>query len=123
MAISVEFEGWVNDIKRTDWGAFVTVAHDQRAKNQQTGEWETVGKDYIDVSVNAELLPIVESAKLIRVSGNLKASAYVGKDGTAKPALKVNAQEIAPVERGQRDAAATLTKSFGATPVDEEMPF
>lgn len=125
MAITIQFEGWVNEIKATEWGAFVTVAHDQRAKNDATGEWETIGKDYVDVSVKRDLLPIVENAKVISVVGTLKAGAFIKRDGTAGVSLKVNAKEIAPVERGSRQSSAPsqgFTAPAGWTPV-EDAPF
>lgn len=128
MAISIEFEGWVNEVKPTEWGAFVSVAHSQRAKNA-AGEWETVGKDYLDVAVNAELLPAIEGADIVRVVGTLKAGAYVKKDGSAAPSLKVSAKEITPVVRDQRNAPAPSRidamgnlANFGAMPV-EDAPF
>ena len=131
MAITVEFEGWVNEVKPTEWGAYVTVAHQQRAKNETTGEWETVGKDYLDVSVKRDLLPAIEGAKVVRVVGTLKAGAFIKRDGTAGASLKVNAREISPVERGTAPtspaapvaASASDWASFGATPILGDDPF
>lgn len=131
MAITVEFEGWVNEVKPTEWGAYVTVAHQQRAKNETTGEWETVGKDYLDVSVKRDLLPAIEGAKVVRVVGTLKAGAFIKRDGTAGASLKVNAREISPVERSIAPtspsapvaASAADWASFGATPISGDDPF
>lgn len=122
MAVKVEFEGWVNEVKVFDWGTVLKVSHDQRAKND-AGEWETIGKDYFDVTVTAEQASAIAAAKVIKVAGTLKVGTYVKKDGTNGVALKVRAQEVSPVERGFKgDPVATVTQILKPTAV-EDIPF
>lgn len=101
MAIKVDFEGWVNEVKSFDWGTVLRVTHDQRAKND-AGVWETVAKDYIDVTVTPDLLQALGDSKVVRVLGSLKVSTYPKKDGTTGVALKVRASELVPVQRGAK---------------------
>lgn len=118
MAVKVEFEAWLNEIKTFDWGYVAKVAHDQRAKNA-AGEWETVGKDYIDVTITSDQLAGIDGALKVRVEGTLKADAYISKDGIARANLKVRATDIRPVDRNQ-DPVATVKNILG--PV-EDVPF
>lgn len=46
---------WVNEIKEFDWGYAVKIAEDQRAKNAETGQWETVEKTKFDLTVPREI--------------------------------------------------------------------
>ena len=125
MAIGVEFEGWVNETKTFSWGTILKVTHDQRAKNDATGEWETVGKDYIDVVVTDELLAKVGDAKLVSVKGTAKIETYTKKDGTTGAGIKVRAKDINPVERGaRRDPVEVVREVLApATYEDTEIPF
>lgn len=119
MAIKVEFEGWVNEAKVFDWGTVLKVTHDQRAKND-AGEWETVSKDYIDVTITPEQASAIASAKVVRVAGTLKVGTYEKRDGSTGIALKVRAQEVAPVERGfKADPVSVVKNILGA----EDAPF
>lgn len=118
MSIKVSFEGWVNEVKNFDWGNVLRVTHDQRSKNALTGEWETTGKDYIDVTVTNEQLSYINGAKVVSVTGSLKVGTYAKKDGSTGVALKVRAIEIQPVERGSRSVASQIPD----IPV-EDMPF
>jgi single-stranded DNA-binding protein len=121
MAIKVEFEGWVNDRAVFDWGTVLKVTHDQRAKNA-AGEWETVGKDYIDVTVTPDQARAVASAKVVKVSGSLKVGTYDKRDGSKGVSLKVRATDVAPVERGFKADPVSVVKSVLA-PESEELPF
>lgn len=103
MAITVEFEGWLNDVKQFDWGHVLKVSHDQRAKNEATGEWETVGKDYIDVTVTPEQFAAVNGARKVRVIGSLKVSTFNKSDGSTGVALKVRAKDVTRIEKGADD--------------------
>lgn len=108
MAIAVEFEGYVNEIKTFDWGKVAKVTHQQRAKNNATGEWETVGKDYIDVTI-PEGLPVPDQNTIVRVAGNLKVNLYDKTDGSKGLSMKVRAQDIRTVtRRRQSDAEAEI---------------
>lgn len=127
MALKIEFEGYANEVKTFGWGAVVKMTHSQRAKNKDSGVWETVGKDYVDVVLpegfNADL---IKEGMILNVLGTFKVETYEKRDGTTGVSLKVRATEIEQVERqGQRatsDAGATLT-SMGAAAIDNEMPF
>lgn len=126
MAVNVIFEGFVNEVKPFSWGTVAKVSHSQRAKNDATGQWETVGKDYFDVTL-PEGVSIPEG-ELVRVEGTLKVGTYDKKDGTTGVALKVRAQSIRKVERGNRDAVAAAKEVLAPVPdswtaVDTELPF
>lgn len=110
MAINIEFEGYVNEVKGFSWGWVAKVAHSQRAKNEQTGQWETVGKDYIDVTLPDGVN--VNENTIVRVKGTLKVGTYEKKDGTTGVALKVRAQEVTPVERGGNNTPAGIPTSW-----------
>lgn len=120
MAIKVNFEGWLNEVKPTDWGAYATVAHDRRAKNDATGEWETVGKDYVDVSIPAEFLYRIEGANRVFVEGTVReVGAYLSKDGTAKAALKVRATNVVRIEVNRREEAPVAPAAPASAPVND----
>lgn len=103
MALNIEFEGYVNEVKTFDWGRVAKLSHAQRAKNQTTGEWETVGKDYIDVTLPDDAISPTENT-IVNVRGSLKVSTYQKLDGTTGVGMKVRAKEISPVVRGSRPA-------------------
>jgi hypothetical protein len=115
MALQIEFEGFVQDVRNFDWGTVVVVAHNQRAKSA-SGQWETVGKDYIDVTFDG-VTP--EKDTLVKVKGTLKVSTYAKKDGSTGVALKVRASELYPFNRGDAIAA---TKDI-LEPLDPSLPF
>jgi single-stranded DNA-binding protein len=108
MAINVEFEGYANEVKSFSWGNVVKVSHNQRAKND-AGQWETVGKDYFDVTLPEGTS--VQENTLVKVTGTLKVGTYDKKDGTTGVALKVRAQSVQPVQRG------------GSAASDDGLPF
>ena len=93
MAVSVEFEGFVNDVRQFDWGVVYDVSHRQVTKDA-SGEWETAGYDYFSVTVsehNAE----VEKDVRVKVKGTLKTKRYDKKDGSGKAvALNVRASSV-----------------------------
>lgn len=121
MAIKVEFDAWINDVKSFDWGTVLKVSHDQRAKNEQSGEWETVGKDYLDVTVTAEQLSMIGDAKLVHVVGTLKkGNVFTKKDGSQDIDLKVRATELSPIQRNKPAEPSGWDKPAIA---DEDMPF
>ena len=126
MAVNVIFEGFVNEVKPFSWGTVAKVSHSQRAKNDATGQWETVGRDYFDVTLPEGVT--VPEGELVRVEGTLKVGTYDKKDGTTGVALKVRAQSIRKVERGPRDAVAAAKEVLAPIPdswtaVDTELPF
>lgn len=129
MALKIEFEGYVNEVKNFSWGAVVKMSHSQRAKNKDTGLWETIGKDYIDVVLpegfNAAQ---INEGMILNVFGTFKVETYPKNDGSTGVAIKVRATDVSNVERqsgyaAKPDAGAAL-RSVGATPVaPEDMPF
>jgi hypothetical protein len=126
MAVNVVFEGFVNEVKPFSWGTVAKVSHSQRAKNDATGQWETVGKDYFDVTLPEGVT--IPEGELVRVEGTLKVGTYDKKDGTTGVALKVRAQSVRKVERGNRDAVAAAKEVLAPVPdswtaVDTELPF
>jgi RPA family protein len=124
MAIKVEFDGWVNEVKVFDWGTVLKVSHDQRSKNAQTGEWETTGKDYFDITVTPEQASAVSAAKVIHVVGNIrKIETFEKRDGSVGVSVKVRAVEVSPVERGFKgDPVATVTNIL-APVASDDLPF
>jgi len=126
MAVNVIFEGFVNEVKPFSWGTVAKVSHSQRAKNDATGQWETVGRDYFDVTLPEGVT--IPEGELVRVEGTLKVGTYDKKDGTTGVALKVRAQSVRKVERGPRDAVAAAKEVLAPVPdswtaVDTELPF
>lgn len=92
MALKIEFKGYVNDIRDFDWGKVIVIAHDQR--KLVDGEWQSVGKDYIDVTYDG---PAPDKDTLVFVRGNLKVGTYPKRDGTTGVSLKVRAEEVSLV--------------------------
>lgn len=123
MALTIEFEGFVNEVKVFNWGTVVKMSHAQRAKNDATGLWETVGKDYLDVTWPADAAVPAENS-VVRVKGTLKSpTTFEKRDGSHGVSLKVRGQEVSAVERRGNDFAAPAADafaSFGATPVEDE---
>jgi len=124
MALKIEFEGYVNEVKTFGWGSVIKMTHSQRAKNKDSGQWETIGKDYLDVVLpegfNAEQ---VQEGMILSINGTFKVETYPKRDGSTGIAIKVRATDIEKVDRQgtpkASDAGATLT-SMGA---QEDMPF
>jgi hypothetical protein len=124
MALKIEFTGWITDTKTFDWGTVLVVSHDQRAQNA-AGEWETVGKDYLDVTVTPEHLAAIGEAKLVQVIGNLKkGKVYSKKDGSQDMDLKVSALEVTPIQRNPQVVASPKASGWDLPAVaDEDIPF
>ena len=101
MALSLTFTGFVEEAKTFDWGSVVTVSHANRKKNAE-GKWETVSRDYIDVTVDplSEFTWLLDSKKGTRVTvtGNLRISTYEKRDGGSGIALKVWPQSVIAAE-------------------------
>lgn len=123
MAINVVFEGYVNETKAFSWGNVAKISHSQRAKNDATGQWETVGKDYFDVTLPEG--SNVAEGQLVTVTGTLKVGTYEKRDGGTGISLKVRAQTVAEVDRGQRavNVVKDVLAPAGWEPVETELPF
>lgn len=123
MALQLVFEGYVNEVKQFSWGTVARMSHAQRAKDDATGEWTTVSRDYLDVT-----LPEGASAAegdILRVEGTLKVGTFEKRDGTQGISLKVRAQNIDKVMRtGTAAAPATPVEApAGWEPISESVPF
>lgn len=105
MALSLTFTGFVEEVKTFDWGSVLVVSHSNRQKNQSTGEWETISRDYIDVSIDpaSEWAWALDAQKgqRVTVTGNAKLSTYPKKDGDHGVRIKVWPKEIDTVESAQ----------------------
>lgn len=101
MAVEVSFRGFVNQVRKYDWGTVYTVVHKQ-SKQTSPNNWETVGKDYFSV-VGPEGF---QENDLVDVTGTLKAELYDKKDGSGKGlGLRVTAKSMVRAERGSGKAA------------------
>ena len=129
MALNIEFEGFVNEVKTFDWGTVARMSHSQRAKND-AGQWETIGKDYLDVTLPAG--ETVAEGGLVKVKGTFKVSTFDKKDGTTGIAIKVRAQEVSVViPRGSDRQPGGNTQHIENkwavpgdwTPLSDEAPF
>lgn len=94
MAIQVEFEGYVNEARKFDWGTVYNVSHRQVIKNA-AGQWETAGYDYFDVQGPEGF---VKDDK-VKVKGTLKTRRFDKKDGSKGLALQVRATSMERVEK------------------------
>lgn len=117
MAIEVTFTGWLNDKKEFDWGTVLKMSHSVRRKDEQ-GDWQTVGKDFIDVIVDKnkmtefrEVLTTDGPARL-EVTGNAKPAHYTNKDGEVVTYLKVWPKFIEVEQQG----SASQVPAFDETP-------
>jgi single-stranded DNA-binding protein len=102
MAITVQFTGFLQEVRHFDWGSVVEIAHTNRKKNQ-AGEWETVSTDYIDVVIDIaekegyrHIFELPKSTRLA-VNGRMKFNVYTKQDGTPGAKMKVWAEEIESV--------------------------
>ena len=115
MAVQVEFEGYVKEIKPFNWGTVYTVAHRQVTKNAQD-QWETAGYDYFEVSVEAGG-PKLEDDSKVKVVGTLKTKRFDKRDGSKGVALKVWAKSIEPMEK-----PASVSEMQGIWPEVKQIP-
>jgi len=97
MAVKVEFEGYVNEVKQFDWGTVYDVGHRQVIKNA-AGQWETAGYDYFNVSVPKGTPDIAKDSK-VKVKGTLKTKRFDKKDGSKGVALQVRAESVEAMEK------------------------
>ena len=97
MAVRIEFEGYVNEVKPFDWGTVYNVGHRQVIKNA-AGQWETAGYDYFDVSVQKGTPEIAKDTK-VKVKGTMKTKRFDKRDGSKGIALQVRAESIEPMEK------------------------
>lgn len=101
MALSLTFTGFVEEAKTFDWGSVVTVSHSNRKKND-AGQWETVSRDYIDISVepNSDFAWLLRAEKGTRITatGNARISTYEKRDGGAGVRIKLWPTDVQAAE-------------------------
>ena len=84
--------GWLNDVKKFDWGVALKLAVDVRKKNQQD-EWETTDKTVYDVT--ADSVPNLDGVRQVTVTGRVVATAtFEKRDGSTGSAIRVRATEV-----------------------------
>ena len=83
--------GWLNDTKTFDWGNVGKVAVDQRRKNDDTGEWETVDKTVYDVVYEGNFPDAKQATVTGRITGT---NVYEKRDGTTGFSIKVRADSV-----------------------------
>lgn len=98
MAIQIEFTGYINEVKKFEWGTVYDISHAQRQQTEG-GEWETAGYDYF--SVIGE--PGFEKNQRVVVRGRLKTKRYETKTGDKATKLEVRAESIDPVSANKND--------------------
>ena len=99
----IEVTGWLNDVKRFDWGVALKVGVDVRKKNHQD-EWETVDKTVYDVTTDE--VPDVEGAKQVTVTGRITGTnTFTKRDGSTGASVKVRATRIVSVGDKVQEAA------------------
>jgi len=104
MAMELTFTGWLNDVKNFDWGTVLKMSHSVRRKDE-AGNWETVGKDFIDVIIEpskrdefAHALSAPVPCRMA-VTGNTKPAHYVNNTGDTVLYMKVWANAIEVLEQ------------------------
>ena len=110
------------------------VAVNDRARNQQTGEWEDRA-NFVDCVVfgkRAEALAgMLAKGQRVAIDGRLRYSSWEAQDGSRRSKLEVVVEEIefmSPRQGGGRQAApaaaAPATSAAGAGDLyDEDIPF
>jgi single-stranded DNA-binding protein len=91
MAVDVSFTGYVQEVKVFGWGVVAKVVHNQ-VKKSPSGEWETVGKDWFDVTLPDGVT--VEKNQRVTVTGRFKSREYTRKDGSKGLSLEVRASAV-----------------------------
>ena len=125
------------ELRATQGGASVLrvgLAVDDRARNQQTGEWEDRA-NFVDCVVfgkRAEALAgMLAKGQRVAIDGRLRYSSWEAQDGSRRSKLEVVVEEIefmSPRQGGGRQAApaavAPATSAAGAGDLyDEDIPF
>ena len=125
------------ELRQTSGGMQVLrfgVAVNDRAKNQQTGQWEDRPNfvDCVAFGARAEgLARVLRKGMRVAVDGQLRYSSWQAQDGTRRSKLEVVVEEIefmSPRQGGGRQAApaaaAPATSAAAAGDLyDEDIPF
>jgi hypothetical protein len=95
--IKVEFTGYVNEILPFDWGTILKVSHQQQKQNDQ-GQWETVGYDRFDVVLQKDDIAPAQGS-IVTVTGRMKSKEFDRRDGSKGMALEVRADSVTLFKR------------------------
>jgi|DEB0MinimDraft_6_1074348.scaffolds.fasta_scaffold26642_2 single-stranded DNA-binding protein len=98
MAINIQFDGFIEDVREFDWGRVFNVSHTQWKKTGE--EFEAIGKDYLDVTTDDAHADGAEAGDKIRVTGRLKTKRFNKKDGSTGIALNVRAESFEILKKG-----------------------
>lgn len=130
MAIQIEFQGFINEVKNFEWGTVYNVSHNQVRKTPQ-GTWETIGRDYFSVIAPDGTPSLTENSR-VNVKGRMKTKTFEKRDGTKGTSLEVRAEEISVLTQGtqredKRNEAAVNavwpTVNAGQGTIEEMAPF
>jgi hypothetical protein len=123
MTATITVTGWLNEIKEFDWGRVFTVSESIRAKNPD-GEWETIGRNYWDVTIPTDVMTgnLAKDDQIVVTGYFSKGKPFTRKDGTLDIGLKVRATHVSRYEREEQATAPAPTRPnvpSGWTAVDD----
>jgi len=121
MAVNIEFQGFVNEIKSFHWGTVYEISHNQVRKDHQ-GEWETVGRDYFSVIAPDGLEELAKGSR-VSVTGRFKTKRFDKKDGTKGISLEVRAESINVLSSNQKTGHAAINEVWPVKQIADEAPF
>lgn len=124
MAINIEFQGFINEVKNFEWGTVYNVSHNQVRKSP-SGEWETVGKDYFSVIASDDARNLTENSR-VSIKGRLKTKLFDKRDGSKGISLEVRAETIEVLSAGDAPKVghAALNEVWAVKEVpDTQVPF
>jgi len=125
MAVNIEFQGFINEIKTFDWGTVYEISHNQVRKGHQ-GDWETVGRDYFSVIAPEEARHLTKDSRVL-VKGRFKSKRFAKKDGSKGISLEVRAESIEVQSAGSlpqdKTGHAAINAVWDVTPLPENAPF
>jgi hypothetical protein len=120
MAIEIKFTGFVNEVKRMDWGTVLKVSHNQ-VKKTPDGKWETTSRDYFDVIVPSD--SVFAENDRIDVVGKLKTKLYDKKDGSKGIALEVRGDDVKKSGASSTPSAPVSVPDSWSQIDDKDLPF
>lgn len=120
MAVQIEFQGFINEIKTFEWGTVYEISHNQVRKSHQ-GEWETVGRDYFSVIAPEDARELGKDMRVL-VKGKFKSKRFDKKDGSKGISLEVRAESITVQSAGSRPEDKTGHAAVNAIWPTTEIP-
>jgi len=125
MAINIEFQGFINEVKPFNWGTVYDISHNQVRKTPE-GKWETIGRDYFSV-IAPEGQDTLSKDDRVSVKGRMKTKTYEKRDGTQGKSLEVRAEEITVLTAGSqtedKTGHAAVNAIWPVVQIPEEAPF